>query len=63
MNPPYLKLAGRIHAEMGLLDKAEQYYNEAIALGWGGSRGVEGAWTSCAPGRGRAKTGLFGKGS
>ena len=34
MNPAYLKLAGRLHAEVGLLDKAEHYYNEAIV--WGG---------------------------
>jgi DnaJ-class molecular chaperone len=34
MNPAYLKLAGKLHAEVGLLDKAEHYYNEAIV--WGG---------------------------
>jgi curved DNA-binding protein CbpA len=34
MNVAYLKLAGRLHAEAGVLGKAERYYNEAIA--WGG---------------------------
>jgi curved DNA-binding protein CbpA len=34
MNPSYLKLAGKLHAEAGLLEKAEHYYNEAIV--WGG---------------------------
>jgi tetratricopeptide (TPR) repeat protein len=34
MNATYLKLAGRLHAEAGLLDKAERYYNEANT--WGG---------------------------
>jgi len=34
MNVSYLKLAGRLHGEAGLLDKAERYYNEAIT--WGG---------------------------
>ena len=34
MNVGYLKLAGRLHAEAGVVAKAERYYNEAIA--WGG---------------------------
>lgn len=34
VNSGYLKLAGRLHAEAGVVDKAERYYNEAIA--WGG---------------------------
>lgn len=34
MNVGYLKLAGRLHAEAGVVDKAERYYNEAI--NWGG---------------------------
>ncbi len=33
MNPAYLKLAGRLHVEAGLLDKAERYYNEAKTWG------------------------------
>jgi len=34
VNPGYLVLAGRLHTEAGLPDKAEQYYNQAIT--WGG---------------------------
>ena len=34
MNAGYLKLAGRLHAEAGLWDRAERYYNEANT--WGG---------------------------
>lgn len=34
MNLGYLKLAGRLHAEAGLSDKAERYYNQALT--WGG---------------------------
>ncbi|MEO8276759.1 MAG: DnaJ domain-containing protein [Thermoanaerobaculia bacterium] len=34
INPSYLKLAGRLHAEAGLVDRAEHYYNEART--WGG---------------------------
>jgi curved DNA-binding protein CbpA len=34
MNPVYLKLAGKLHADAGQLDRAEQYYNEAVT--WGG---------------------------
>lgn len=62
MNLQYLKLAGRLHAEAGLVERAEQYYNEALT--WGGddpavrtaldelkSGGVKRGWG-----------GLFGKG-
>ena len=38
MNSTYLKLAGRLHSEAGLLEKAERYYNEALA--WGGDDDV-----------------------
>jgi len=34
MNVGYLKLAGRLHAEAGLPEKAERYYNQALT--WGG---------------------------
>lgn len=34
MNVGYLKLAGRLHLEAGLPDKAERYYNQALT--WGG---------------------------
>jgi len=61
MNPSYLRLAGRLHAEAGLLDKAEHYYNEAIV--WGGedpavSKALEDLRKS---GR-KGWSGLFGKG-
>ena len=38
MNSTYLKLAGRLHSEAGLLEKAERYYNEALT--WGGDDAV-----------------------
>jgi curved DNA-binding protein CbpA len=34
MNAGYLKLAGKLHADAGVADRAERYYNEALA--WGG---------------------------
>lgn len=34
MNVGYLKLAGKLHAEAGLPDRAERYYNQALT--WGG---------------------------
>lgn len=34
MNLGYLKLAARLNAQAGFLDKAEQYYNQALT--WGG---------------------------
>jgi curved DNA-binding protein CbpA len=34
VNPDYLRLAGRLCVEAGLLDRAERYYNEA--QNWGG---------------------------
>ena len=33
VSPPYLKLAGRIHAEMGLLDKAERDGTQVLMTG------------------------------
>lgn len=58
----YLKLAGRLHAEAGIVDKAERYYNEALALG-----GEDPAVTKALEGlRARSKkgwSGLFGRGS
>lgn len=61
INPSYLKLAGRLHAEAGLVDKAEHYYNEALT--WGGedavvSQALEALRKSGKKGRG----GFFGKG-
>jgi len=38
MNSEYLKLAGRLNAEAGMPEKAERYYNEALA--WGGDDAV-----------------------
>jgi curved DNA-binding protein CbpA len=58
----YLKLAGRLHGEAGIVDKAERYYNEALALG-----GEDPAVTKALEGlRARSKkgwSGLFGRGS
>ncbi|MGE5233233.1 MAG: J domain-containing protein [Acidobacteriota bacterium] len=34
MNDTYLKLAGKLHAQAGLAERAEHYYNEALT--WGG---------------------------
>jgi tetratricopeptide (TPR) repeat protein len=62
VSPPYLKLAGRIHAEMGLLDKAERYYNEAIALG-GEDPAVTKALDELRARSRKGKSGLFGRGS
>lgn len=62
VSPPYLKLAGRIHAEIGLLDKAERYYNEAIALG-GEDPAVTKALEDLRARSRKGKTGLFGRGS
>jgi curved DNA-binding protein CbpA len=61
MNPAYLKLAGRLHAEAGQLEKAEQYYNEAVT--WGGedpvvTKALEELRKSSKKGWG----GLFGRG-
>src|SRR5512145_875703 len=62
VSPAYMKLAGRIHAEAGMVDKAERYYNEALALG-----GEDLAVTKALEGiRARARkgwSGLFGRGS
>jgi DnaJ-class molecular chaperone len=63
MNVQFLKLAGRIHADAGLVDKAEQYYNEALT--WGGEdETVRAALEEL---RGSSKkggwSGLFGKGT
>jgi curved DNA-binding protein CbpA len=62
MNPAYLKLAGKLHAEIGLLDKAEHYYNEAIV--WGGEDPVvEKALEDLRKSGKKGWTGLFGKGT
>lgn len=62
MNPSYLKLAGRLHAEVGLLDKAEHYYNEAIV--WGGEDAVvTKALEELRKTGKKGWSGLFGKGS
>lgn len=59
MNPAYMKLAGRIHAELGMLEKAEQYYNRA--LDWGGDDlAVREALEELRRAK-RGRTGLFGK--
>ena len=61
MNANYLKLAGRLHAEAGLLDKAEHYYNEAIV--WGGEDPVvTKALDELRKSGKKGWSGLFGKG-
>jgi tetratricopeptide (TPR) repeat protein len=62
MNSDYLKLAGRLHADAGLLDKAERYYNEAQT--WGGEdRVVEKALDELRARGKKPRPGIFGKGS
>jgi curved DNA-binding protein CbpA len=59
VSPPYLKLAGRIHAELGAVDKAERYYNEAIALG-GEDAAVTKALEELRARSKKGRSGLFG---
>lgn len=62
MNPAYLKLAGKLHSEVGLLDKAEHYYNEAIV--WGGEDPVViKALDELRKSTRKGWSGLFGKGT
>jgi len=62
MNPAYLKLAGKLHAEVGLLDKAEHYYNEALI--WGGEDPVlTKALEELRKSGKKGWSGLFGKGT
>ena len=62
INPSYLKLAGRLHAEAGLLDRAEHYYNEART--WGGEDpAVAKALDDLRKGEKKGWGGLFGKGT
>ena len=62
VSPQYLKLAGRIHAELGIADKAERYYNEAIALG-GEDPTVSKALEELKARSKKGRSGLFGRGS
>lgn len=62
MNGSYLKLAGRLHAEAGLVEKAEHYYNEAMV--WGGEdASVLKALEELRGATKKGWTGLFGKGT
>jgi curved DNA-binding protein CbpA len=62
MNPAYLKLAGRLHADAGLVDKAEHYYNEAIV--WGGEDpAVSKALDEVRKSGKKGWSGLFGRGT
>ena len=62
INPSYLKLAGRLHAEAGLVDRAEHYYNEAQT--WGGEDPVVAkALDELRKGEKKGWGGLFGKGT
>ncbi|MCB1007971.1 MAG: DnaJ domain-containing protein [Acidobacteria bacterium] len=61
MNVAYLKLAGRLFAQAGKPDRAEQYYNEAVA--WGGEDPVvTKALEELRKGSRKGWGGLFGKG-
>ena len=60
MNATYLKLAGRLHAEAGLAERAEQYYNEALT--WGGEDpAVRQAIEELRKSAKKRRPGLFGK--
>jgi curved DNA-binding protein CbpA len=62
INPSYLKLAGKLHAEAGLVDRAEHYYNEAQT--WGGEDPVVSkALDELRKGEKKGWSGLFGKGT
>ena len=62
INPSYLKLAGKLHAEAGLVDRAEHYYNEAIV--WGGEDPVVvKALEQMRGGGKKGWSGLFGRGT
>jgi curved DNA-binding protein CbpA len=62
VNVQYLKLAGRSHAEVGMTDRAERYYNEAIALG-GEDPAVTKALEELRARSKKGKTGPFGRGA
>lgn len=60
MNPIYLKLAGRLHAQVGLVDRADWYYNQAIT--WGGEdESVRQALEELRKSSKKPGWGLFGK--
>lgn len=60
MNPTYLKLAGRLHAQVGLADRADWYYNQAIT--WGGEdESVRQALEELRKASKKPGWGLFGK--
>lgn len=61
MNAEYLKLAGRLNAEAGLPEKAERYYNEALA--WGGDDAVVLKALEELKNASKKGKGLFGRGS
>ncbi|KAB2957429.1 MAG: DnaJ domain-containing protein [Thermoanaerobaculia bacterium] len=62
VSPQYFKLAGRIHAELGNAEKAERYYNEAIALG-GEDPTVSKALEELRARSKKGRSGLFGRGA
>ena len=62
VDPQYLKLAGKVHAEIGISDKAERYYNEAIALG-GEDPAVTKALEELRARSKKGKAGPFGRGA
>jgi Flp pilus assembly protein TadD len=62
VSPAYLKLAGALHAELGMADRAERYYNEAIALG-GEDPAVRKALEELRARSRKGWSGLFGRGT
>lgn len=60
MNAAYAKLAGRLHGEAGLVDRADWYYNQALL--WGGEDpAVQSALEELRKTSRRESGGLFGK--
>jgi len=60
MNPSYLKLAGRLFSDGGLVERAEQYYNDALT--WGGEDpAIRQALEELRKPPKKGRPGLFGK--
>lgn len=59
MKPTYLKLAGRLHAQAGQIERAEHYYQEALT--WGGEDAEIRASLDGLRGDRRSRFGFFGK--
>jgi|CXWL01.1.fsa_nt_gi curved DNA-binding protein CbpA len=59
MKPSYLKLAGRLHGQVGQIERAEQYYQEALT--WGGEDAEVKQALESLRGDRRSRFGFFGK--